>query len=243
MKKILIVLLSLFLIGCVPESEPVATVEPEVTVEPEATPETVAEEHNGPYADSTLHITDIDKLIGMKRNPECTTAYDRDECNATEGLEDVPGLPEDTKVEDKGVIDGYHHFVFSNGLISIEIGLINEVYDMEMSDQSYVALSEGGYGMNFGIFFTYDENVINDPEGKYDAKQYLEQVGGPYLTRKHYWITADKDWLEGRELIEEVDGYMLLKEETWFDGDQAGIDYLKGLDMVKLIKVEKLTDN
>ena len=235
MKKLIILAMVVLLAGCT--ATPEQTVEPEVAVTPETVEET--EVNNGPYEDSVLNTIDVDKLIGLKSNPDCPVDLTDEECKVQKGLDMVSGVPEGITVEDKGVIDGYHHLTFTNEHESIEIGIIDQVYDLEMTDWSKVWLSDDS-DIGLSIYFYYSDNILQAPEGKYDAVEAIDRMGGPIFSKKTYYVINDDSWaIRNREVIAEDEGYLLIKEEEWFDGDQTGIDYLKNLDMVRLLKVER----
>ena len=167
MRKVGLSVLLVMLVGC-------TAVKEEVTVEEQET--TVSE---------VSSEVSVEAEVESCSNPVVCKAL---------GLESMTEVPEEIKVEELGVIDGYHHLEFYNGLISTQIAVKDDLEGMKLQECSWVGMSDGGKGIDFGLFFVSEDT---------DSYQ---------LT---YFIVKDEDWIkDNREVISEENGYILIKEET-----------------------------
>lgn len=228
MKKLCLVLCICFLTACGQTKNNVEVQQTlgkdDVQITPVATVEL-------PYEDSKLNKLDFEVFNKLKRNSQCLAELSNKEC-IEKGYEEENPIPEKMKFTINKADENYTYFTLKNlndnSVINFKI--ISELCDSEIFDFQFAF--DDNNDMSFALFIYYDEETINDRPYKYN----VEEMGGPLLYHTAYFITKNNDILtDSRILIGEVDGYMLVKEQSFTVSDEykkKGTDYLKEIEIM-----------
>lgn len=240
MKKIAyfgLLCLSVFLSACT-SKEPAKP--SEAPAAPEPTPITLVQ----PYEDSVLN--EMDYSVFYEPNIKGKVSGDEAETLTKEELIAKYGdelfIPKALELIDDGEqTDGYHYFTVnnSNDGSSVRFALLSKLYDSQLIDY-YFLLADNGK-TEIGFFYYYDEKTIEENR-KYGVVYAEWCCGGPLYFYDAYYITADPEMAQKKELLDQDGDYSLYVMQSFQTKDdtdgyqQKGIDILKEVPVVKFVK-------
>lgn len=239
--KILLSILLLLLSGCSRTSNPIDLPTSPIPTIDETNSENIQSNKQlaPPYINSILNKLDFSKFNDEKLSSKCSGDITESQCIELYGIQSA--MPEGLSLIDDGEKnDGFHHFELINSIdnSTIKFAIVNEIYDSTIFDY-YFLIQDGK--TDFGIFFFYDDNTLNNHPERYDVKYVLDNSGGPLFFHTAYYITQNQELLANKEVIGIQNDYTLAKKQYFYlfnDSPEEAIDgckYLENLEMVKLV--------
>ena len=194
-----------------------------------------------PYAFSTYNPTSFEILDRIIPAGECSG--DMSEAMCIEMYGEKSSVPDGITVELVNADDHYHYFQIENSLTgnSVEIGIINGMYDSYLSDVVYSLQDDNRLTVSF--YFDYTDEMIENHPNAYDIQQRYYQTAGPIHSHTRYHLVEGQTYTMEGEVIASTDCFILGKLQAFdylelmddVDFSLIGIEYLQGCDLVMLV--------